>query len=107
MAAATLRIDLSMATYSYIARDTAGRRVTGRHAGASEQSVLAELQARELAPVRVALLENGVPMLVAMQIARDAVGHPLMAVNLACRFEPADGRDPVRSSVYSIQIGRR
>jgi len=41
------------ATFSYIARDRAGQQVTGRLAGASEQGVLAELQARNLVPVRI------------------------------------------------------
>jgi general secretion pathway protein F/type IV pilus assembly protein PilC len=40
-------------TFTYIARDSAGQRVTGTLSGASEQSVLAELQSRDLAPVRV------------------------------------------------------
>src|SRR5882672_2340214 len=42
-----------MATYAYIARDTAGQKVTGKLVGASEQAVLAELQTRQLAPVQV------------------------------------------------------
>jgi general secretion pathway protein F/type IV pilus assembly protein PilC len=42
-----------MATFAYIARDTAGSRVTGRLTGASEQAVLGELQSRSLSPVQV------------------------------------------------------
>jgi general secretion pathway protein F/type IV pilus assembly protein PilC len=42
-----------MAMFSYIARDVAGQRITGRLAGASEQAVLNELSARQLAPVQV------------------------------------------------------
>jgi len=42
-----------MGTFTYIARDPSGQRVTGKLAGADEHAVLAELSARELAPVRV------------------------------------------------------
>ncbi|MHC5001609.1 MAG: type II secretion system F family protein [Planctomycetota bacterium] len=42
-----------MGVFTYIARDASGRRVTGQLAGANEQSVLAELEARRLAPVRL------------------------------------------------------
>jgi len=42
-----------MGNFAYIARDSAGRRVTGQLAGASEQAVLGELQARALSPVQV------------------------------------------------------
>ncbi len=42
-----------MPTFSYIARDSAGQKIEGRLAGASSASVLAELQNRALAPVRV------------------------------------------------------
>jgi general secretion pathway protein F len=42
-----------VATFTYIARDPAGQRVTGKLAGGSEQAVLAELQARQLWPVKV------------------------------------------------------
>ncbi len=42
-----------MATFAYVARDSAGARVTGRLAGGTEQAVLAELQSRRLAPVSV------------------------------------------------------
>lgn len=44
-----------MGTFTYIARDADGQRVTGKLAGASESAVLAELQARRLSPVHVAL----------------------------------------------------
>lgn len=43
----------TMGTFAYIARDADGQRVTGKLAGADEQAVLAELQARRLSPVRV------------------------------------------------------
>src|SRR5688572_12422699 len=43
----------SMATFAYIARDTAGQKVEGKLAAATAQSVLNELQARQLAPVQV------------------------------------------------------
>jgi len=42
-----------MAQYLYVARNAAGQRVTGTLSGGSEQHVLAELQQRQLAPVRV------------------------------------------------------
>jgi general secretion pathway protein F/type IV pilus assembly protein PilC len=42
-----------MATFGYIARDTAGAKVTGRLTAATEQAVFAELQSRQLAPVQV------------------------------------------------------
>ncbi|UCD76498.1 MAG: type II secretion system F family protein [Phycisphaerales bacterium] len=42
-----------MANFTYIARDAAGKRVTGTLAGLSEEAVLTELQTRELAPVQV------------------------------------------------------
>jgi general secretion pathway protein F/type IV pilus assembly protein PilC len=42
-----------MPTFAYIARDTTGQRIEGRLAGTSAQAVLAELQSRALAPVRV------------------------------------------------------
>jgi len=43
-----------MSTFTYVARDRSGRRVTGTLAGQTEQAVLAELESRELAPVEVA-----------------------------------------------------
>lgn len=42
-----------MGQFVYTARDPRGERVTGTLAGATEQVVLAELAARELAPVRI------------------------------------------------------
>jgi len=42
-----------MATFAYVARTSAGERVNGQVTGASEQAVLAELQARQLAPVEI------------------------------------------------------
>ncbi len=47
-----------MATFEYIARDGSGQRIVGRLAGASEQAVLSELHARDLAPVRVQELKE-------------------------------------------------
>lgn len=40
-------------TFSYIARNAAGQKIEGRLAGSSAATVLAELQSRALAPVRV------------------------------------------------------
>ena len=48
-----------MSTFAYIARDNTGQRVSGTLSGASEQSVLAELHARDLAPVSIAVLREG------------------------------------------------
>ncbi len=42
-----------MTVFSYIARDSGGRRVTGRLSAENEQAALAELHGRSLAPVRV------------------------------------------------------
>lgn len=42
-----------MPTFSYIARNAAGQKIEGRLAGSSAATVLAELQSRALAPVRV------------------------------------------------------
>ncbi len=42
-----------MVTFAYTARDTAGRRVSGTVAAASEQAVLVELAGRELAPLEL------------------------------------------------------
>ncbi|MHC4992724.1 MAG: type II secretion system F family protein [Planctomycetota bacterium] len=42
-----------MTTFAYIARDATGQRVTGKLSGTNEQTVLAELEARSLAPVRL------------------------------------------------------
>jgi general secretion pathway protein F len=42
-----------MALFAYIARDSAGRRITGRLEAMNEQSVLTELESRGLAPVRL------------------------------------------------------
>jgi len=42
-----------MGTFTYIARDSDGQRVTGKLTGPTETAVLAELQSRRLAPVRV------------------------------------------------------
>ena len=42
-----------MGMFAYIARDPGGRQVTGTLAGPTRQIVLAELQARSLAPVSV------------------------------------------------------
>ncbi len=48
-----------MTVFSYIARDSGGRRVSGRLSAASEQAALAELHGRSLAPVRVRELARG------------------------------------------------
>lgn len=48
-----------MANFSYIARDRAGRKVTGILAGVSEQAALTELETRELAPVSVREVAEG------------------------------------------------
>src|SRR5262245_13248956 len=42
-----------MATFSYIARDASGQKVEGKVAAATTQSVLTELQSRQLSPVRI------------------------------------------------------
>lgn len=42
-----------MGTFAYIARDVDGRRVTGKLAAATETAVLAELQSRQLSPVKI------------------------------------------------------
>ena len=42
-----------MATFAFIARDSAGQKVEGKVAAATAQAVLAELQSRQLAPVQV------------------------------------------------------
>ncbi len=47
-----------MGVFAYIARDPRGERVTGTLAGPTEQVVLAELAARELAPVRIAAVRE-------------------------------------------------
>jgi len=52
-----------MGQFAYIARDPAGRRVTGRLACASQQAALAELSSRALAPVRVEALSERPPLL--------------------------------------------
>lgn len=94
--------------FSYIARDVAGQRVTGRLSGNSEQAVLAELHARSLAPVRVEavreervrlirrhissrtlanlyrqlsdLLRAGVPLLRALRLLSRSKSHPRLAI---------------------------
>lgn len=52
-----------MGHFLYIARDPAGRRVTGRLACASEQAALTELSSRALAPVRVEPIREQRPLL--------------------------------------------
>lgn len=52
-----------MGTFAYIARDQQGQRITGKLTGGSEQHVLAELQARQLAPVRVEEVREQSPLL--------------------------------------------
>ena len=48
-----------MSTFAYIARDRSGQRVSGTLSGASEQSILAELHARDLAPVKISAVREG------------------------------------------------
>lgn len=50
-----------MATFAYIARDPSGRRITGRIEASNEQTVLAELESRGLAPVRLDLASEAPP----------------------------------------------
>jgi general secretion pathway protein F len=50
----------AMATFAYIARDEAGQKVSGKLSGGSEQAVLAELQSRHLAPVKVEIIREQV-----------------------------------------------
>ena len=45
-----------MTTFAYVARDPAGQQVTGTVEAPNEQAVLAELQGRDLSPVRLELL---------------------------------------------------
>ncbi len=42
-----------MGVFAFIARDAAGQRISGKLSGGSEQAVIAELQARRLAPVQI------------------------------------------------------
>jgi len=107
-----------MATFAYIARDTAGQRVEGKLAGASAQSVLAELQSRQLAPVQVQevrdqprvqrrvsarqlanayrqladLLHAGVPLLRALRLLGRSKSNPRLAKVMAAVADAvADG----------------
>jgi general secretion pathway protein F/type IV pilus assembly protein PilC len=45
-------------TFTYLARDRSGQQVSGRLSAANEQGVLAELHARDLAPIRVAVVRE-------------------------------------------------
>ena len=85
-----------MPTFAYIARDEAGRKVEGQLAAAGEPAVLAELQARQLAPVRVTAVRErrsrgGVPVRVLAGMYRQlsellGAGVPLLrAVRLLAR----------------------
>ncbi len=107
-----------MTTFSYIARDPAGQRVTGTVAAATEQAALSELAARELAPVEVRavratprlrrrvstrhlanayrqladLLRAGLPLLRAIQLLAKGRSNPrLAAVWESLAKEIADG----------------
>jgi general secretion pathway protein F len=107
-----------MATFAYIARDPGGQRITGTLAGASEQMILTELQARSLAPVRVHrvherrslgrgvttrqlanayrqmsdLLRAGVPLLRALRLLGRSKSNPRLAVVMnEVAEEVADG----------------
>ena len=91
-------------TYAYIARDSNGRRVRGRAEGNTEQSILTELAARGLTPLRVSeaatrkrrkgvstrvlarsyvqlseLLRAGVPLLRALRLLARGKSHPTLA----------------------------
>ncbi|OYT68757.1 MAG: pilus assembly protein PilC, partial [Chloracidobacterium sp. CP2_5A] len=98
-----------MATFSYVARDSAGQKVEGKVAAATAQAVLAELQARQLAPVTVQelrespraarrirlrhvamayrqlsdLLRAGVPLLRALRLLGRSKAYPRLAKVLA------------------------
>lgn len=107
-----------MATFAYIARDQAGKRIEGQLAGASAQAVLVELQSRHLAPVSVQemreprssgrrvpmrrlagayrqladLLRAGVPLLRGLRLlARSKADERLAAVMTAVADAVADG----------------
>ncbi len=98
-----------MATFSYIARTAAGERIDGTLAGSSEQAVVAELHARDLAPVEVRevrdktagggripirtlanayrqmadLLRAGVPLLRSLRILGRSKANPRLAAVMA------------------------
>ncbi len=107
-----------MGTFAYIARDEAGQKVTGKLSGGSEQAVLAELQSRQLAPVKVEavreqvrfqrgvssrqlaqayrqladLLRAGVPLLRALRLLGRSKANPRLAgVMSKVADEVADG----------------
>lgn len=107
-----------MGTFAYIARDETGQRVTGKLSGGSEQAVLAELQARQLSPVKVEavhepvhwrggvskrqlaqayrqladLLRAGVPLLRALRLLGRSKANPRLAgVMSKIADEVADG----------------
>lgn len=95
---------MGLPTFAYIARDASGRRVTGRAESASETSLLAELSAKGLAPIRVnaaraaragkgvgvralsasyrqlsELLRSGVPLLRALRLLGRGKSNPTLA----------------------------
>ncbi|MFO0874398.1 MAG: type II secretion system F family protein [Phycisphaerales bacterium] len=108
-----------MPSFTYIARDAAGQRVTGTLESANEQSLLNDLAGRGLAPVRIAeaaaprrrrrrvpmrtlatayqqvsdLLRAGVPLLRALRLlARNKASPRLAAVMAEVADEVADGQ---------------
>lgn len=98
-----------MATFSYIARDSAGQKIQGKVAAASAQAVLTELEGRHLAPVQVKqeresprrqrgvsarhlanayrqladLLHAGVPLLRALRLLGRSKSNPRLAKVMA------------------------
>lgn len=106
-----------MPTFAFVARDPAGRRVTGELAGASQQAVLSELQSRSLAPVEVRavrdrrrgrriatrriagaygqmadLLQSGVPLLRGLRLlGKSRADRPLAEVMSRIADRVADG----------------
>ena len=98
-----------MPAFSYVARDSGGRKISGRLDAASESAVLAELSSRGLAPVRVTeaaarrsksarvpvrqvarvyrqladLLRAGVPLLRALRLLGRGKSHPALTAVVA------------------------
>ncbi|TVQ52251.1 MAG: type II secretion system F family protein [Phycisphaerales bacterium] len=107
-----------MGTFSYIARDGQGQKVTGTLTGGSEQAILSELQSRHLAPIQVRevaeqrgfrrglpvrvlsqmygqladLLRAGVPLLRALRLLGRSKANPRLAKIMSkVADEVADG----------------
>lgn len=107
-----------MGTFSYIARDGQGQKVTGTLTGGSEQAILSDLQSRHLAPIQVReiaeprgfrrglpvrvlsqmygqladLLRAGVPLLRALRLLGRSKANPRLAkVMSKVADEVADG----------------